>query len=104
MNGITSHRGVVKSDIKLAAKIIQNLDSRWGLWILEEIEQPTLAPAALTSSSNPVLRNITDYLIEEASAEEDELLKGNKEGDKDDKEEDKSEGETIERDETLIKV
>ena len=25
-------------------------------------------------STNPVLRNITDYLIEEASAEEEELL------------------------------
>lgn len=32
VNGITSHRGVVRADIKLAAKIIQNLDSRWILW------------------------------------------------------------------------
>ncbi|KAG7175611.1 Serrate RNA effector molecule-like, partial [Homarus americanus] len=32
VNGITSHRSVVRADIKLSAKIIQNLDSRWGLW------------------------------------------------------------------------
>ena len=66
------------------------------------------AATALTSSSNPVLRNITDYLIEEASAEEEELLGGGSnatdafDSNRDDG--DKSEGETIERDETLIKV
>ena len=57
----------------------------------------------LTSSSNPVLRNITDYLIEEASAEEEELLGGAKLTEEDNHD-DKSEGETIEREETLIKV
>ena len=36
VNGITSHRAVVRADIKLGAKIIQNLDSRWGLWAEEE--------------------------------------------------------------------
>lgn len=49
-------------------------------------------------SSNPVLENITDYLIEEASAEEEELL--GLEGD--------SSGQasecTVERDESLIRV
>lgn len=58
----------------------------------------------LTSSSNPVLRNITDYLIEEASAEEEELLGGKEEESKKEDSADKSEGETIERDEALIKV
>lgn len=50
-------------------------------------------------SNNPVLRNITDYLIEEASAEEEELLGTN----------DAEDGQiedtcAIERDENLIKV
>lgn len=49
-------------------------------------------------SSNPVLENITDYLIEEASAEEEELLGMDTE----------SSGQasecTVERDELLIRV
>ena len=32
VNGITSHKQVVRADIKLAAKIIQNLDARYQLW------------------------------------------------------------------------
>ncbi|KAK8373275.1 hypothetical protein O3P69_020337 [Scylla paramamosain] len=102
VNGITSHRSVVRADIKLAAKIIQNLDSRWGLWAEEPpavLENPLLS---LTSSSNPVLRNITDYLIEEASAEEEELLGANSGGGGGSEE--KCEGEAIERDPSLIKV
>lgn len=54
------------------------------------------------SSKNPVLKNITDYLIEEASAEEEELL-----GMSGDKEEGQLGGDgdgPIERDPTLIKV
>ena len=53
------------------------------------------------SSSNPLLANITDYLIEEASAEEEELLgrgDGNEEG------EEGQQGVTIARDDELIKV
>lgn len=54
------------------------------------------------SSKNPVLKNITDYLIEEASAEEEELL-----GMSGDQEEGQVGGDgdgLIERDPTLIKV
>ncbi|ROT84562.1 arsenite-resistance protein 2-like protein [Penaeus vannamei] len=101
VNGITSHRSVVRSDIKLSAKIIQNLDSRWGLWI-ESTENLDNALLSLTSSSNPVLRNITDYLIEEASAEEEELLGANDASANNSEE--KAEGEAIERDPSLIKV
>ena len=53
------------------------------------------------ASSNPLLANITDYLIEEANAEEEELL-GKKEGEEDGEE--VAEGETLIRDEELIKV
>lgn len=57
---------------------------------------------SLTSSSNPVLRNITDYLIEEASAEEEELLGANNAATNNSEE--KAEGEAIERDPSLIAV
>ncbi|OQR68743.1 serrate RNA effector moleculeB-like [Tropilaelaps mercedesae] len=66
VNGIVSAKSVMKSDMKLAAKIIQNLDTQRGLY---------MQPGA-TESKNPLLCNITDYLIEEASAEEEELLGG----------------------------
>jgi len=36
VNGVTNHQQVAKSDIKNAAKIIQNFDNRWNLW--DEIE------------------------------------------------------------------
>ncbi len=53
-------------------------------------------------SSNPVLENITDYLIEEASAEEEELL-GRKNSELEDGEEGE-EGNSVARDEELIGV
>jgi hypothetical protein len=55
------------------------------------------------ASANPLLANITDYLIEEASAEEEELL-GKKEGEEEEGEEGTADGDTLTRDEELIKV
>nr|CAG4638378.1 EOG090X04A7 [Cyclestheria hislopi] len=76
VNGITCHKQVVRNDIRLAAKIIQNLDCRAGLWTDDQKgkEVGESGSAFSVASRNPVLRNITDYLIEEASAEEEELL------------------------------
>lgn len=39
MNGISSHKQVVRADIKLAARIIQNLDRQKKLWDEEEKEE-----------------------------------------------------------------
>ena len=39
VNGITAHKAVTKADIKSAAKIIQNLDSKYSLWEDEEEEK-----------------------------------------------------------------
>ena len=36
MPGLTCDRKVVRNDIKLAAKIITNLDNKWGLWQQEK--------------------------------------------------------------------
>ena len=35
MAGLTADKRVVRNDIKLAAKIITNLDGKWGLWKTE---------------------------------------------------------------------
>uniref|UniRef100_S4RZD4 Serrate RNA effector molecule homolog (Arabidopsis) n=1 Tax=Petromyzon marinus TaxID=7757 RepID=S4RZD4_PETMA len=73
VQGITQHKPVVRNDIRLAAKLIQALDQKAQLWSATQPIKDTdiLAPF---SSQNPILKNITDYLIEEVSAEEDELL------------------------------
>ena len=52
-------------------------------------------------TNNPLLSNITDYLIEEASAEEEELLGKNNDLEEGEEGED---GNTIVRDEELVKV
>ncbi|KAH8365273.1 hypothetical protein KR084_007203 [Drosophila pseudotakahashii] len=107
-NGITAHKQVVRSDIKLCAKIALNLDERFKLWTEASANEANAKRASESSangssstygfnSKNPVLQNITDYLIEEASAEEEELLGLTGES-KD------AEGEPIERDEQLIAV
>ena len=63
MNGITPHKVVVRNDIRLAANVIQHLDSKWGLW--GEDAHDGAKESYGVYSSNPVLKNITDYLIEE---------------------------------------
>ncbi|XP_076019307.1 serrate RNA effector molecule homolog [Genypterus blacodes] len=60
VNGLTHHKPVVRNDIRLSARLVHSLDQRAELW-------------AGQMETNPVLKNITDYLIEEVSAEEEEL-------------------------------
>ena len=36
VHGIASHRPVIKADVKYAAKIVQNFDTRWSLWESED--------------------------------------------------------------------
>lgn len=99
INGITAHKTIVRSDIKLCAKITFNLDLKAGLWQSDEDSKPENGTTTFgLNSKNPVLQNITDYLIEEASAEEDELL-GLLAGENKD-----AEGEPLERDSILISV
>uniref|UniRef100_A0A3Q1CX79 Arsenite-resistance protein 2 n=1 Tax=Amphiprion ocellaris TaxID=80972 RepID=A0A3Q1CX79_AMPOC len=90
VNGITQHKQVLRNDIKLAAKLIHALDEKGDLW-------------TINYSFNPILKNITDYLIEEVSAEEEELLGS---GSGMDPEESTKEGNpaetTVERDDKLV--
>jgi hypothetical protein len=105
VNGITVDRKVVRNDIKLAAKIINNLDQKWSLWQKpQENRDADDAKACVDMgivSNNPILNNITDYLIEEASAEEEELL--GKNNDLEDGEEGEA-GNKVVRDEELVRV
>merc|ERR1719341_66248 len=66
--GLTQDKKVVRNDIKLAAKIMTNLDSKWNLWTAEDNKEDVSLGLL---SANPLLANITDYLIEEANAEEE---------------------------------
>uniref|UniRef100_A0A3B3RRF6 Serrate RNA effector molecule homolog (Arabidopsis) n=1 Tax=Paramormyrops kingsleyae TaxID=1676925 RepID=A0A3B3RRF6_9TELE len=99
INGITQHRQVLRNDIKLSARLIHTLDERERLW------GPSEQMLFSLPAQNPILKNITDYLIEEVSAEEEELLGGAGGGEP---EEGSKEGHpveiTVERDEKLVKV
>lgn len=96
VNGITAHKTICKNDIKLCAKIAHSLDEKSSLWkdTVDDNEKKTFG----LQSKNPVLKNITDYLIEEADAEEEELL-GLSSENKDD-----VDGEFLDRDPELISV
>nr|XP_027195841.1 serrate RNA effector molecule homolog isoform X2 [Dermatophagoides pteronyssinus] len=80
INGISSDKTVVRADIRHAAKLIMKLDQQKKLWEETEDEANNNEPrngstnTLSTPSRNPLMKNITDYLIEEASAEEAELL------------------------------
>lgn len=99
VNGITAHKSVCKNDIKICARIAHSLDEKYGLWKYrtDNNEDKRRATFGL-QSKNPVLQNITDYLIEEADAEEEELLGLSSENKED------NEGEMVERDLELISV
>lgn len=81
VNGIASHKSCVLADIRHAAKIIAQLDHQRKVWqkCEEDAAEPSISsdqPLKLfgVQSLNPLLKNITEFLIEEASAEEEELL------------------------------
>jgi len=39
VNGLTSHKQIVRHDIKLSAKIVHNLDNKVGLWREEKKDE-----------------------------------------------------------------
>lgn len=98
VNGITAHKQVVRSDIRISAKVTLHLDNKVGLWPDDEEKKEKPQQTFGLVSNNPVLHNITDYLIEEASAEEEELLGLEPSSDPQDA------AATVERDDSLIAV
>jgi len=65
---LANDKKVMRNDIKEASNLIRELDKRWDLW------ETKVDEIVGEKSANPILENITEYLIEEMSAEEDELL------------------------------
>ncbi|XP_077171282.1 serrate RNA effector molecule homolog isoform X2 [Paroedura picta] len=102
VNGITQHKQILRNDIKLAAKLIHTLDDHTQLWGAGE-PRPTTEVSSLPSQ-NPILKNITDYLIEEVSAEEEELLGKSGEPSEEPPKEGNPAEINVERDEKLVKV
>jgi len=102
VNGISQHKQVLKNDIRLAAKIVQNYDQRHNLFQVEAAangKKNGTNGAGSFSSRNPLLKNITDYLVDEADAEEEELL-----GLDSDKPKNGADEVTMDRDNNLIGV
>lgn len=98
VNGITAHKQVVRSDIRISARVVLHLDTKAGLWPDDDEKTVKQQQTFGLVSNNPVLHNITDYLIEEASAEEEELLGLEPSAENQDS------ISTVERDESLITV
>lgn len=104
INGITAHKQVVRSDIRISARVALHLDTKAGLWVDPDSENDQQDKQQEQQSfgfvsNNPVLHNITDYLIEEAPAEEEELLGLQPTADAQD-----ATNVTVERDDTLVGV
>jgi hypothetical protein len=100
INGIGHHKTIIRNDLRLITKIIQQLDDRWNIWdslnnvnTEKKTEITSTDDSEISSSTaamvisplknkkpigfvsyNPLLKNITEYLVEEADAEEEELL------------------------------
>ncbi|XP_014897563.1 serrate RNA effector molecule homolog isoform X1 [Poecilia latipinna] len=101
VNGITQHKQVLRNDIKLAAKLIHALDEKGDLWS----SKTQGAQSTELQAQNPILKNITDYLIEEVSAEEEELLGSGSGMDPDEGAKEGNPAEiTVEKDDKLAKV
>ncbi|KAI0238154.1 Serrate RNA effector molecule-like protein, partial [Lamellibrachia satsuma] len=101
VNGIVAHRPVAKADIKHAAKIIQNLDHKWNIWDESDEKQDKEKQMSFGMvSKNPVLKNVTDFLVDEGSAEEEALMGESM----DDKPKEANPEVTLEKDEELLKV
>ncbi|XP_060535540.1 serrate RNA effector molecule homolog isoform X2 [Cylas formicarius] len=98
VNGIMAHKQVVRSDIRIAARVTLHLDAKAGLWPDDGEKKEKTHQSFGLVSNNPVLHNITDYLIEEASAEEEELLG------LEPSTENQEAVSTVDRDENLIRV
>uniref|UniRef100_A0A1I7ZBG3 Serrate RNA effector molecule homolog n=1 Tax=Steinernema glaseri TaxID=37863 RepID=A0A1I7ZBG3_9BILA len=86
-NGITCHRAVMLNDLMQAAMLVASCDRRAGLYCEENAPQLTKADLekAVAQSKNPLMRNITEMLVDEGSAEEDELLGLNEPGKEDER-------------------
>ncbi|KAA0186173.1 putative arsenite-resistance protein 2 [Fasciolopsis buskii] len=85
---LTRHKPIMRKDLMLVTQLIARLDDENNLWDTEESTvESSGAPAAESKnplqstllslavrSRNPLLKNITDFLVEEGGSEEEALL------------------------------
>ncbi|XP_078665696.1 LOW QUALITY PROTEIN: serrate RNA effector molecule homolog [Branchiostoma floridae x Branchiostoma belcheri] len=67
VSGIVIHKQILRNDIRLAAKLVMILDTRSKLWQDQGEEKKDAEKesfAMFTMSKNPLLKNITDFLVE----------------------------------------
>ena len=99
IHGIGQHKTIVRNDLRLITKVIKQLDDRWNIWgTVDHTNEDNKVAAVVPSSTddseisssttnvsptknknpvgflsyNPLLKNITEYLVEEGDAEEEE--------------------------------
>lgn len=67
MNGLTSHKQIVRHDIKLSAKIVHNLDNKVGLWREEKKDESGTKPEEdkenKTQSNNEIEQAVSKTCI-----------------------------------------
>lgn len=97
VNGLSVHKSVAKQDIKHAAKIIQSLDKRWKMWDENSVGEKEEQKIGFVTN-NPVLKNITEFLVDEIDYEDTALGEGSG------KDKDSSSEVVIERDDELLTV
>ncbi|CAH8457014.1 unnamed protein product [Dicrocoelium dendriticum] len=81
---LTRHKPIMRHDLILAAQLVARLDSEGRLWedagistenlcLSDKKSIPELLRLAI-QSQNPLLKNLTDYLVDEGGSEEEALL------------------------------
>ena len=69
VEAVSNDKSVLRSCLQLANQLVNKLDCKWELWAPKQTEL-----LDTVESGNPLLVNIAEYLVEEVSAEEEELL------------------------------
>ena len=59
INGLTLHQQVTKTDIKNAAKIVQNFDNRWNMWDTDADRTDKCNQAVIIDSATSFLSSLT---------------------------------------------
>ena len=59
INGLTLHQQVTKTDIKNAAKIVQNFDNRWNMWDTDADRTDKCNQAVCVDSATSFLSSLT---------------------------------------------
>uniref|UniRef100_A0A915F0L0 Serrate RNA effector molecule n=1 Tax=Echinococcus canadensis TaxID=519352 RepID=A0A915F0L0_9CEST len=78
---LTRHRPVMRNDLRIASRLVAQLDTKHSLWSLPGDEEGDAVTNACpvpglpgVFSANPLMRNLTDFLVDETASEEEAML------------------------------